>query len=185
LRIIYPDIPTLPIVVVIITLLFALQILGSSTVGKGFGPMMLVWFSMLGVLGLTGIINNPKVLAALNPYYAYTLLTSHPTGFWILGAVFLCTTGAEALYSDMGHCGKQNIRISWIFVKTCLVLNYFGQGAWLMTNEGTHLQTNPFYAIMPEWFLVTGIINSNSRGDHRKPGPDIRVIHIGERGGST
>jgi KUP system potassium uptake protein len=158
LRIIYPDIPTLPIVVVIITLLFALQILGSSTVGKGFGPMMLVWFSMLGVLGLTGIINNPKVLAALNPYYAYTLLTSHPTGFWILGAVFLCTTGAEALYSDMGHCGKQNIRISWIFVKTCLVLNYFGQGAWLITNEGTHLQTNPFYAIMPEWFLVTGII---------------------------
>jgi KUP system potassium uptake protein len=158
LRIIYPEIPTLPIVVVIITFLFALQILGSNKVGKGFGPMMLLWFSMLGILGLVSIINNPKVLAALNPYYAYNLLTNHPTGFWILGAVFLCTTGAEALYSDMGHCGKQNIRISWIFVKTCLVLNYFGQGAWLMTNEGTHLQTNPFYAIMPEWFLVTGII---------------------------
>jgi KUP system potassium uptake protein len=157
LRIIYPDIPTLPIVVVILTFLFALQILGSNKVGKGFGPLMLLWFSMLGVLGLGSIINNPKVLAALNPFYAYDLLTNHPSGFWILGAVFLCTTGAEALYSDMGHCGKQNIRVSWIFVKICLVLNYFGQGAWLMTNEGTHLQTNPFYAIMPQWFLVTGI----------------------------
>jgi len=158
LRIIYPEIPTIPIVLLIITFLFALQILGSSKVGKGFGPMMLLWFSMLGILGLIGIINNPKVLAALNPYYAYNLLTRYPTGFWILGAVFLCTTGAEALYSDMGHCGKQNIRISWIFVKTCLVLNYFGQGAWLMTHEGTHLQTNPFYAIMPESFLLAGII---------------------------
>jgi KUP system potassium uptake protein len=158
LRIIYPEIPTLPIVVVIITFLFALQILGSNKVGKGFGPLMLLWFSMLGILGLIGIINNPKVLAALNPYYAYNLLMHYPTGFWILGAVFLCTTGAEALYSDMGHCGKQNIRVSWIFVKTCLVLNYFGQGAWLMTNEGAHLQTNPFYAIMPEWFLITGIV---------------------------
>jgi KUP system potassium uptake protein len=158
LEIIYPEIPTLPIVVIIITFLFALQILGSNKVGKGFGPLMLLWFSMLGILGIISIINNPTVLAALNPYYAYNLLTNYPTGFWILGAVFLCTTGAEALYSDMGHCGKQNIRVSWIFVKTCLVLNYFGQGAWLMTNEGAHLQTNPFYAIMPEWFLVTGII---------------------------
>jgi KUP system potassium uptake protein len=157
LRIIYPEIPTIPIVVLIISFLFALQILGTSTVGKSFGPIMFVWFSMLGTLGLLGIASNPDVLAALNPYYAYNLLTNHPTGFWILGAVFLCTTGAEALYSDMGHCGRQNIRVSWIFVKTCLVLNYFGQGAWLITKEGTHLETNPFYAIMPEWFLMIGI----------------------------
>jgi KUP system potassium uptake protein len=157
LRIIYPEIPTIPIVVVIITLLFALQILGTSTVGKSFGPIMMIWFSMLGVLGLANILGNPEVLAALNPYYAYFLLATHPEGFWILGAVFLCTTGAEALYSDMGHCGKQNIRISWIFVKTCLVLNYFGQGAWLVTKEGSHLETNPFYAIMPDWFLLIGI----------------------------
>jgi KUP system potassium uptake protein len=157
LRILYPEIPTIPIVVVIISLLFALQILGTTKVGKGFGPMMLLWFSMLGTLGIIGISSNPKVLAALNPYYAYNLLTNYPTGFWILGAVFLCTTGAEALYSDMGHCGKQNIRMSWIFVKTCLVLNYFGQGAWLITQEGSHLKTNPFYAIMPEWFLIFGI----------------------------
>jgi len=157
LRIVYPDIPTIPIVVLIITLLFALQILGTSKVGKGFGPLMMLWFTMLGVLGIGSIIHNPKVLAALNPYYAYNLLANHPTGFWILGAVFLCTTGAEALYSDMGHCGRQNIRVSWIFVKICLVLNYFGQGAWLMAEEGNHLTTNPFYAIMPEWFLMIGI----------------------------
>src|SRR5688572_6155119 len=102
LRIIYPEIPTIPIVVVIISFLFALQILGTSAVGKSFGPIMLVWFSMLGLLGLYSIASNPGVLVGLNPYYAYNLLTSHPSGFWILGAVFLCTTGAEALYSDMG-----------------------------------------------------------------------------------
>jgi KUP system potassium uptake protein len=158
LRIIYPEIPTVPIVILIITLLFGLQILGTSTVGKGFGPLMSIWFSMLGILGVGNILANPGVLAALNPYYAYNLLTTHPEGFWILGAVFLCTTGAEALYSDMGHCGKQNIRVSWIFVKTCLVLNYFGQGAWLMTKQGQHLNTNPFYGIMPEWFLIFGIV---------------------------
>jgi KUP system potassium uptake protein len=157
LRIVYPDIPTIPIVILIISFLFALQILGTSTVGKSFGPIMLVWFSMLGTLGIIGIASNPGVLKALNPYYAFNLLTMHPEGFWILGAVFLCTTGAEALYSDMGHCGKQNIRMSWIFVKTCLVLNYFGQGAWLITLEGKRLETNPFYAIMPEWFLMIGI----------------------------
>lgn len=157
LRIIYPDIPTIPIIVFIITLLFGLQILGTSTVGKSFGPIMMIWFTMLGVLGLGNILANPDVLAALNPQYAFKLLTAHPEGFWILGAVFLCTTGAEALYSDMGHCGKQNIRVSWIFVKTCLVLNYFGQGAWLITKSGEQLTTNPFYAIMPEWFLIIGI----------------------------
>lgn len=160
LRIISPDIPTVPIIIGIITSLFALQILGTSKVGKAFGPIMLLWFSMLAVLGVGSIISNPRVLAALNPYFAYNLLANYPNGFWILGAVFLCTTGAEALYSDMGHCGKKNIRISWIFVKICLVLNYFGQGAWLINSEGNFLQTNPFYAIMPEWFIMTGIIIS-------------------------
>lgn len=160
LRIIYPGIPTIPIIIGIITSLFALQILGTSKVGKAFGPIMLLWFSMLGVFGVISIISNPQVLAALNPFFAYKLLATYPDGFWILGAVFLCTTGAEALYSDMGHCGKKNIRISWVFVKTCLILNYFGQGAWLINSEGKLLQTNPFYAIMPEWFLMTGIIIS-------------------------
>jgi KUP system potassium uptake protein len=160
LRIIYPDIPTIPIIIGIITSLFALQILGTSKVGKAFGPIMLLWFSMLGILGVTSIISNPQVLAAINPYFAYNLLATYPNGFWILGAVFLCTTGAEALYSDMGHCGKKNIRISWVFVKICLLLNYFGQGAWLINSEGSFLHTNPFYAIMPEWFLMIGIVIS-------------------------
>lgn len=160
LRIIYPNIPTIPIIIAIITSLFALQILGTNKVGKAFGPIMLLWFSMLGLLGVMSIVLNPHVLAALNPYYAYQLLSIYPNGFWILGAVFLCTTGAEALYSDLGHCGKKNIRVSWVFVKTCLVLNYFGQGAWLINNEGEFLQANPFYAIMPGWFLILGIIIS-------------------------
>ena len=158
LRILYPEIPTVPIVIVIIVSLFALQILGTSKVGKAFGPVMFIWFSMLGGLGIRSIVQNPKILAALNPYYAYKLLESSPNGFWILGAVFLCTTGAEALYSDMGHCGKHNIRVSWIFVKTCLVLNYFGQGAWLTRNDGGYIEVNPFYGIMPEWFLIPGIL---------------------------
>ncbi len=160
LRIIYPDIPTLSIIITIITALFGLQILGTNKVGKAFGPIMFLWFSMLGLLGVLSIIFNPQVLTALNPFYAYQLLANYPNGFWILGAVFLCTTGAEALYSDMGHCGKSNIRVSWVFVKTCLVLNYFGQGAWLISNNGKFLETNPFYAIMPEWFLMTGIVIS-------------------------
>jgi KUP system potassium uptake protein len=94
----------------------------------------------------------------VNPYYAYNLLVNTKGGFWLLGAVFLCTTGAEALYSDLGHCGKGNIRISWVFVKTCLLLNYFGQGAWMIANEGQQLAgRNPFYELMPDWFLLIGI----------------------------
>jgi KUP system potassium uptake protein len=157
LRILKPDIPTVPIVVIIISLLFALQILGTSKVGKYFGPLMLIWFSMLGVIGLLGIVHHPEILFALNPYYAFQLLVEYPEGFWILGAVFLCTTGAEALYSDMGHCGRGNIRVSWVFVKICLLLNYLGQGGWLMTQAGKLLTSNPFYAIMPQWFLLIGI----------------------------
>jgi KUP system potassium uptake protein len=159
LLILYPNMPTIPIVIGIITALFILQRVGTNVVGKMFGPIMLVWFSMLAVLGAISISSHPEVLKALNPYYAYKLLVLYPNGFWLLGAIFLCTTGAEALYSDMGHCGKKNIRVSWIFVKTALVINYFGQGAWVIGQIGKPADgTNPFFAIMPEWFLITGII---------------------------
>ena len=122
---------------------------------------MMVWFSMLGILGIGAAWGNFEVFKAVNPYYAYNLLVNYPHGFWLLGAVFLCTTGAEALYSDLGHCGKKNIRVSWVFVKICLLLNYFGQGAWLKFSQsaGNKLDgQNPFYSIMPQWFLFSGII---------------------------
>jgi len=161
LRVINPDIPTIPIVIAIITILFGLQQFGTKLIGKFFGPVMFTWFSMLGILGAIQLGTNVHVLSAFNPYHAYELLMNHKQGFLILGAVFLCTTGAEALYSDLGHCGKENIRVSWIFVKCMLLLNYFGQGAWLISHEGMSLKsvgvTNPFYAIMPEWFLPFGI----------------------------
>jgi KUP system potassium uptake protein len=154
----FRDIPTVPIVIAIIAALFFIQQFGTNFIGKFFGPVMLLWFVMLGVLGISNISYGPEVLKALNPYYAYKLLVLHPGGFWILGAVFLCTTGAEALYSDLGHCGRKNIQTSWIFVKTMLILNYFGQSAWLISLEGQKLDgRNPFYSIMPEWFLPVGI----------------------------
>jgi KUP system potassium uptake protein len=161
LRVLNADIPTIPIVIAILSVLFIIQQFGTGFVGRFFGPVMLIWFSMLAVLGLSQLIGSPSVLKALNPYYGYNLLVNRPEGFWILGAVFLCTTGAEALYSDLGHCGRENIRITWGFVKISLLLNYFGQGAWLLSHEGVLLDgTNPFFAIMPQWFLITGIIIS-------------------------
>ena len=159
LRLIKPDIPTVPIVIAILTALFLLQSFGTQIVGKAFGPIMAIWFTMLGVLGLINILHHPEILQAINPYYSYRLLVHYPGGFWLLGAVFLCTTGAEALYSDLGHCGRGNIRISWVFVKLCLIMNYFGQGAWLTLHYGQTLteNDNPFYLIMPDWFLLPGI----------------------------
>ncbi|WP_026705956.1 KUP/HAK/KT family potassium transporter [Flavobacterium soli] len=163
LRTFYPEINTVPIVIGILFVLFFIQQFGTNLVGKFFAPMMLIWFGMLGTLGIIQIYYHTDVLRALNPYYAYHLLTIHPEGFYILGAVFLCTTGAEALYSDMGHCGRKNIRVSWIFVKTTLVLNYFGQGAYLIHHEGETLKSlggsngNPFYLIMADWFQPIGI----------------------------
>ncbi|MDD4921142.1 MAG: KUP/HAK/KT family potassium transporter [Bacteroidales bacterium] len=159
LKLFNPDIPVLTVVLVIISVLFALQQFGTSFLGKSFGPVMFFWFSMLGVLGVSQIIYFPEVLLAVNPWYAIKLLAEYPNGFVLLGAVFLCTTGAEALYSDLGHCGIHNIRISWFYVKTTLLLNYFGQGAWIITHP-TQItaNVNPFYAIMPDWFLVPGII---------------------------
>ena len=158
LRIISPDIPTVPIVVTILLFFFAFQFYGTRKVGTIFGPVMLMWFSMLGILGFIQIVQAPYVLAALNPWYTYWLIAHHPQSLWVLGAVFLCTTGAEALYSDLGHCGKENIRASWVFVKIALVLNYLGQGAWLCALDGTLLDgRNPFFEIMPRWFLPIGI----------------------------
>ena len=158
LEAVYPGIPTVPIVIGILLGLFLMQSFGTQIVGKAFGPIMLIWFSMLGILGVSGIVQHPEIMKAFNPYYAYDLLVNYPGGFWLLGAVFLCTTGAEALYSDLGHCGKGNIRISWIFVKSALLLNYMGQGAWLLTHQGEQLnKRNPFYELMPDWFLLIGI----------------------------
>jgi KUP system potassium uptake protein len=161
LRLVYPDIPTVPIVLGIISAIFLFQSFGTGVVGRTFGPVMLVWFSMLAGLGLMWAWREPHIFLALNPYYAYRLLVEYPGGFWLLGAVFLCTTGAEALYSDLGHVGRSNIRITWGFVKVCLLLNYFGQGAWLLEHLGGRLPElqggNPFYALMPAWFLPVGI----------------------------
>lgn len=152
------------IVICILFVLFTIQQFGSKLVGKFFAPMMLIWFSMLGILGTLQVVNDFSVFNAINPYYAYELLLIHPEGFFVLGAVFLCTTGAEALYSDMGHCGRKNIRISWIFVKAMLLLNYFGQGAYLIGHEGQTLEQlggkdgNPFYLIMADWFQPIGVV---------------------------
>ncbi|MEP7323389.1 MAG: KUP/HAK/KT family potassium transporter [Saprospiraceae bacterium] len=152
-------IPILPIVLGIITLLFFFQRFGTQRVGTLFGPVMTVWFTMLFVLGVRGVVQHPEILSSLNPYYAYNLLVHYPKGFWILGAVFLATTGAEALYSDLGHCGIKNIRITWAFVKTCLLVNYLGQAAWAMQRAGSPLNgLNPFFELMPPWFLFLGII---------------------------
>ncbi len=163
IRTFYPKINTIPIVIGILLVLFTIQQFGTKLVGKFFAPLMLIWFSMLGILGFIQVIQHPEVLKAINPYYAYHLLSIHPEGFFVLGLVFLCTTGAEALYSDMGHCGRKNIRISWIFVKFTLLLNYFGQAAFIIQHEGETLQNlggngNPFYLIMADWFKPFGIV---------------------------
>lgn len=153
------DFDTIPIIIAIIAALFVIQQFGTKFIGKFFGPIMVTWFLMLAILGISSINENFGILKSLNPYYAYNLLVHYPKGFWILGAVFLCTTGAEALYSDLGHCGKSNIRVSWIFVKTALILNYMGQGAWLLNRVDTKLNgLNPFYEIVPHWFIIPSII---------------------------
>lgn len=160
LTILNPDIPTVPIVLIILVALFVFQQFGTKVIGGVFGPIMLIWFSMIGVLGVLQIIKNPSVIHAVNPYYAFNLLANYPGGYWLLGAVFLCSTGAEALYSDLGHCGKHNIRVSWSFVLLMLLMSYFGQSAYilrefngLMWPEGK----SAFYSIMPQWFLPVGI----------------------------
>ncbi len=158
LRLYNPDFPVIPIVLLILAVLFFVQQFGTNYAEKSLGPIMLVWFSMLGTLGISQLIKYPDILGALNPVYAYKFLADYPGGFILLGAVFLCTTGAEALYANLGQCGKSNIRVSWMFVKIALLLNYFGQGAWLIMNLGTGADVNPFFIIMPRWFLAPGII---------------------------
>lgn len=152
------NIPIIPIALLIILLLFSLQKFGTKVVGSSFGPIMFFWFAMIGSVGLIYIVQAPYIFKAFNPYYAVKFLTAHPAGFVLLGAIFLATTGAEALYSDLGHCGKKNIRISWVFVKSMLILNYLGQGAWLILNlDKVNSQTNPFFEMMG-WFLIPSII---------------------------
>jgi KUP system potassium uptake protein len=154
------------IVIAILTVLFVVQQFGTASIGKLFGPIMTIWFLMLAVLGISHLVDDIYIFKALSPHYAIELLTKYPKGFWILGSVFLCTTGAEALYSDLGHCGKDNIRISWIYVKICLILNYLGQGAWLIANHKNEIigdaqfasGFHTFFSIMPQWFKLAGVI---------------------------
>lgn len=159
------------IVIGILAAIFFMQQFGTASIGKLFGPIMFIWFTMLAILGLAHMGNEWSVFKALNPYYGIKLLITYPNGFWLLGAVFLCTTGAEALYSDLGHCGRGNIRISWIYVKICLLLNYFGQGALLLgshkgllVNAANKAQfgINAFYDLMPGWFIIIGVIIATS-----------------------
>lgn len=171
LRIYNADLQTIPIVLAIISGLFIVQQFGTSFIGKAFGPLMFVWFTMMAILGAFYVVNLPEIFKAVNPYYAYHIIVStidianYDFGaLYIIAAVFLCTTGAEALYSDLGHCGRSNIQVSWMYVKVCLLLNYFGQGVWLWQHQGVKLISestprglNPFYEIMPGWFLIFGI----------------------------
>ena len=150
---------TIAVIIIILSLLFVFQHFGTHTIGKYFGKIMSVWFSMLFIVGFYNIFHHIEILKSLNPYYAYKLLVEYPGGFWILSAVFLCTTGAEALYSDLGHCGLKNIRISWFFVKISLLTNYLGQAAWLLHQPSQYLDgKNPFFGMTPEWFLLPSII---------------------------
>lgn len=159
LKIYNPDTPVVLITSLILVLIFTFQQFGTSFIGKFFGPVMVLWFLVLGIFGLYHLLQHPVILKAFNPYYAYKLIVSSPSAIIIMGAVFLCTTGAEALYSDLGHCGAKNIRISWVFVKIMLILNYLGQGAWLLKNyESVFQGVNPFFGIMPDWFILPGVI---------------------------
>jgi KUP system potassium uptake protein len=152
------------IVLAILLLLFTFQQFGTNVIGKAFGPLMVIWFCTLAVLGIPHIMDFPNVLKAFNPYYAVTMIAHYPEALTLVGAVFLCVTGAEAMYSDLGHCGKDNIRASWVFVKICLLLNYMGQGAWLMKFAAQNPNNPflgdlvPFYEVMPKWFIIPGIV---------------------------
>ncbi|HQW45189.1 MAG: KUP/HAK/KT family potassium transporter [Chitinophagaceae bacterium] len=155
------------IVLSILALFFFTQQFGTASIGKMFGPIMFIWFTMLLILGVVHVFDDLAIFKALSPHYAVNFLSNYPEGFWLLGAVFLCTTGAEALYSDLGHCGRGNIRSSWIYVKTCLLIHYFGQGAYLLhtypglkiTEEVKNsLSINAFYDLMPQWFIIPGVI---------------------------
>ena len=155
------------IVLSILTLFFFMQQFGTASIGKLFGPIMMIWFTMLLILGVVHVFDDLAIFKALSPYYAIHFLQTYKEGFWLLGAVFLCTTGAEALYSDLGHCGRSNIRMSWIYVKACLLIHYFGQGAYLLSHRAgltitpevkSALSINAFYNLMPQWFIIPGVL---------------------------
>ena len=159
LRSVQPDIPILPIAIGILITLFLLQRAGTGVIGKFFGPAMVVWFSMIAVLGGSFLTKDPSVLRAINPLYAYRLVVDYPGGFWVLGGVFLCTTGAEALYADMGHVGRKNIQVAWILIKISLLLCYFGEAVLLEGHLGQTLhEVEPFYGLVPKWFLIPSIV---------------------------
>ena len=159
LKIFSPHTPVVAITLVILAIVFFVQQFGTASIGKFFGPVMVTWFLVLGISGSVHIFDHIDILKAFNPYYAYNLITHSPSAIIIMGAVFLCTTGAEALYSDLGHCGKQNIRVSWGFVKVMLILNYLGQGAWLLDNYHKVAEgVNPIFGILPEWAVLPGVI---------------------------
>ncbi|MGX7199542.1 KUP/HAK/KT family potassium transporter [Enterococcus nangangensis] len=157
-------------IIIVITLcillgLFAIQRFGTEIVGKAFGPVMLLWFTFLGLTGIMNFAGDLWVLKALNPYYAVKILFSpdNKDGLFILGSVFLATTGAEALYSDLGHVGRKNIYFSWPYVKVCLVLNYFGQAAWIFNarDNARYLaidDVNPFFNMLPDSWTAAGVI---------------------------
>ncbi|RXM50604.1 MULTISPECIES: KUP/HAK/KT family potassium transporter [unclassified Chryseobacterium] len=146
-----PGLNTVPIIIGILILLFIFQQFGTDKIGKVFGPAMIIWFGFIGTIGVMAIGDNWEVFRALNPYYAYQMLVNEPKGFWFLGSIFLCTTGAEALYSDMGHCGRNNIRFTWIFIKIALILCYAGQTTWLLNHVGEEVGSlSPFYHIVPK-----------------------------------
>lgn len=160
LKIFNPDTPVVPITVAILLVIFVVQQFGTAFIGKFFGPVMVLWFLSLGIFGSLHIFDHLSIFKSFNPYYAYKLISHSPSAIVILGAVFLCTTGAEALYSDLGHCGKKNIQVSWIFVKIMLILNYLGQGAWLLDNIELVQKSgvNPFFGIMPKFMMLPGVI---------------------------
>lgn len=156
---VYPGLPITYIVSGIIVALFLIQQFGTASIGKVFGPIMIVWFTLLAYLGLIHISDNPIVLKAFNPYYIYNMIQNVDGGFWVLGAVFLCTTGAEALYSDLGHCGKLNIRVSWSVMSIVLVINYLGQAALCLKDDFVYVKGESiFYKMVPDNILPFVIV---------------------------
>ncbi len=160
LKIFDPDFPVIPVILITFAFCFFIQQFGANVLKVTIGPVMVLWFLMLGFTGIIHLGIHPGILKALSPEYAIRFLSYYPGGFIIMGALFLCVTGAEMLYSNLGQIGARNLRIIWIFVKVILILNYFGQGAWLLTQGDISRDLNPFYGMMPGWFLIPGIIIS-------------------------
>ncbi|XZF13643.1 KUP/HAK/KT family potassium transporter [Chitinophagaceae bacterium MMS25-I14] len=159
LREVRPGMEIMPFTILILFVLFLVQQTGTGSIGKFFGPAMVLWFGMIAVLGSSYLIKDLSVLRAINPMYAFRMVTQYPGGFWVLGGVFLCATGAEALYADMGHVGRKNIQVSWIFIKISLLLCYFGEAVLLLQHKGQTLKSvDAFYGLVPSWLLIPSIV---------------------------